>query len=63
MLAIRRMLGVAVVRSALVTALGPTRGSWRGRQQCAWIVSFFDSDVNADDKSNTYYVRAVRGGS
>jgi len=26
----------------------------------AWLVSFFDGDVTLDDKSNNYYVRAVR---
>ncbi|MBX3027856.1 DUF1566 domain-containing protein [bacterium] len=29
----------------------------------AWNVNFNDGNVNANNKSNTFYVRAVRGGS
>lgn len=29
----------------------------------AWIVNFNDGNVNANNKSNNNYVRAVRGGS
>lgn len=29
----------------------------------AWIVNFNNGNVNNDNKSNNYYVRAVRGGS
>jgi hypothetical protein len=31
--------------------------------QSAWNVTFYDTSVNASVKSNSFYVRAVRGGS
>lgn len=46
--------GRSVLKSAGVNAASTTN---------AWIVNFNNGNINNDNKTNTYYVRAVRGGA